>query len=219
MPASFATAAALAARGVTRAFVVGADGLSEELELAGVEVLKAGATTEPFSEAAFERVVLEGEPVGAVVVGMDATCDLRTLTLASLHLQRDERCLFASTNPDAFDVVGGRRMPGNGALVAALATASGRGAPDLTCGKPAPALAESLVSTFGLDPARTVVVGGKGLTDALLTFAKVSAGMRGASLAGTFLGVPVLGIDAVCVVVGVALGAYTWENQRPPSDA
>ena len=65
----------------------------------------------------------------------------------------------------------------------------------------------------------SVVVGGKGLTDALLTFAKVSAGMRGASLSETFLGVPVLGIDAVCVVVGVALGAYTWENQRPPSDA
>ena len=65
----------------------------------------------------------------------------------------------------------------------------------------------------------SVVVGGKGLTDALLTFAKVSAGMRGASLSETFLGVPVLGIDAVCVVVGVALGAYTWENQRPPSNA
>lgn len=177
VPASFATAAALAARGVTRAFVVGADGLSEELELAGVEVLKAGATTEPFSEAAFERVVLEGEAVGAVVVGMDATCDLRTLALASLHLQRDESCLFASTNPDAFDVVGGRRMPGNGALVAALATASGRGAPDLTCGKPAPALAESLVSTFGLDPARTVVVGDRVDTDMALAGRMGCAGL------------------------------------------
>ncbi|KAH8080314.1 phosphoglycolate phosphatase [Aureococcus anophagefferens] len=87
VPASFATAAALAARGVTRA-VVGADGLSEELELAGVEVLKAGATTEPFSEAAFERVVLEGEAVGAVVVGMDAACDLRWPSVAAFAARR-----------------------------------------------------------------------------------------------------------------------------------
>ena len=60
----------------------------------------------------------------------------------------------------------------------------------------------------------SVVIGGKGLTDALLTFAKVAAGMRGVSLSDSFLGVPVLGIDAVCVVVGVALGSYTWSTMR-----
>ena len=42
----------------------------------------------------------------------------------------------------------------------------------------------------------SVVVGGKGLTDALLTVAKVSAGMRGASLSETFLGLPVLGTSS-----------------------
>lgn len=60
----------------------------------------------------------------------------------------------------------------------------------------------------------SVVIGGKGLTDALLTFAKVAAGMRGVSLSEQFLGVPVLGIDAACVVVGVALGSYTWSTMR-----
>lgn len=65
----------------------------------------------------------------------------------------------------------------------------------------------------------SAVIGGKGLTDALLTFAKVAAGMRGASLGDTFLGAPVLGIDAVCIVVGTALAKYTWETQRPPDDA
>lgn len=33
----------------------------------------------------------------------------------------------------------------------------------------------------------SAVIGGKGLTDALLTFAKVAAGMRGASLGDTFV--------------------------------
>lgn len=60
----------------------------------------------------------------------------------------------------------------------------------------------------------SAVIGGKGLTDALLTVAKVSAGMKGASLSETFLGVPVLAIDAVCVVVGAALASYTWSTMR-----
>ena len=62
----------------------------------------------------------------------------------------------------------------------------------------------------------SAVIGGKGLTDALLTVAKVAAGMRGASFADTFFGLPVLGIDAACVVVGASLAKYTWDNQRPP---
>ena len=38
--------------------------------------------------------------------------------------------------------------------------------------------------------------------------------MKGASLSETFLGVPVLAIDAVCVVVGAALASYTWSTMR-----
>lgn len=60
----------------------------------------------------------------------------------------------------------------------------------------------------------SAVIGGKGLTDALLTVAKVSAGIRGASLAETFLGVPVLLIDALCVVAGISLARYTWTTMR-----
>ena len=63
----------------------------------------------------------------------------------------------------------------------------------------------------------SAVIGGKGLTDALLTVAKVAAGMKGVSLSETFLGVPVLAIDAVCVLVGAALASYTWSTMR--SDA
>ena len=60
----------------------------------------------------------------------------------------------------------------------------------------------------------SVVIGGKGLTDALLTVSKVAAGMRGASLDETFFGVPVLGIDAACVLTGASLGLWTWRTMR-----
>ena len=61
----------------------------------------------------------------------------------------------------------------------------------------------------------SAVVGGKGLTDACLTIAKVTVGVRGASLADEFFGIPVLAIDAACMAAGGALAAWTWENQRP----
>jgi hypothetical protein len=60
----------------------------------------------------------------------------------------------------------------------------------------------------------SVVLTGKGVTDALITVAKVSAGIRGVSLSETFYGVPVLAIDAGCVALGLALGVVTW-RARP----
>ncbi|KAJ1460544.1 hypothetical protein M885DRAFT_420557, partial [Pelagophyceae sp. CCMP2097] len=60
------------------------------------------------------------------------------------------------------------------------------------------------------------ILGGKGLTDALLTFAKVASGMKGATLTEEFLGAPVLAIDAACVVAGALIAKYAWDNQRPP---
>ena len=62
--------------------------------------------------------------------------------------------------------------------------------------------------------AASAVVGGKGLTDAAITLIKVSIGFKGASLSEEFLGLPVLGIDGACVVVGVALATWTWQTQR-----
>jgi hypothetical protein len=37
---------------------------------------------------------------------------------------------------------------------------------------------------------------------------------KGASLTEEFMGVPVLGIDFVCLTVGVALGTWTWQNMK-----
>jgi hypothetical protein len=60
----------------------------------------------------------------------------------------------------------------------------------------------------------SVVLTGKGVSDALITVAKVSAGIRGASLSETFYGAPVLAIDAACAALGLALGLLTW-RARP----
>ena len=60
----------------------------------------------------------------------------------------------------------------------------------------------------------SLVLFGKGLSDALITIIKVNIDFPGASLTEQFMGVPVLAIDAVCVVVGVALASWTWKTMK-----
>jgi hypothetical protein len=55
---------------------------------------------------------------------------------------------------------------------------------------------------------------GKGFGDALITLIKVNIDFPGATLAEEFLGVPVLAIDAACVVVGAALASWTWNTMK-----
>jgi len=60
----------------------------------------------------------------------------------------------------------------------------------------------------------SLVLSGKGFTDAIVTVIKVNMGFQGVSLMEKFMGVPVLAIDFVCVVIGVALGTWTWNTMK-----
>lgn len=149
------------------AYVIGSAGVEEELRAVGIEVVRSDA--QPFDEAAF-AVAEPDQRIGAVIVGSDPNFSFSALAMASLCLERIEGSLFVATNDDAFDLVGGRRLPGNGCQVAALQAACGR-PPDAVCGKPSADLAEYLLSSFALDPARTIVVGDRCDTDIALAHA------------------------------------------------
>jgi hypothetical protein len=60
----------------------------------------------------------------------------------------------------------------------------------------------------------SLVLAGKGLSDAIVTLIKVNMDFPGASLMEEFMGINVLAIDAVCVAAGVALGVWTWQTMR-----
>ncbi|KAJ1448755.1 HAD-like domain-containing protein, partial [Pelagophyceae sp. CCMP2097] len=165
LPSSFISARYLAKRGAQKAFVIGAAGLVEELRLAGVEVVQTGGGAKLSAEA-FASFALE-TGVGAVVVGHDSAANFRDVAVASLYLDEDPDCLFVSTNHDAFDVVRGRKYPGNGVFVAALAVAAGR-QPDATCGKPSTDLVEYIRETFLRHGEAACVVGDRLDTDMAL---------------------------------------------------
>ena len=187
VPSSFVAARWLARTmpDVRKAFVVGAGGLVDELRDAGIDVLTARdfdlPGSNPLSNEAGASLAVLAEAVdrhpdvGAVVVGHDTGFDFKSLCLASLFLERGT-VAFIATNPDAFDIVAGHRMPGNGCFVASIATVAGR-APDAVCGKPAPDLATYLLSEYTLNPLRTCMIGDRLDTDIALAHAMGSSSL------------------------------------------
>ena len=133
-------------KGRVRAFVVGEEGLVEELVALGHEVL----------------TVSEAEDADAVVVGLDRNLTYSKLEAALNALEAG--ALFVATNRD--HALPGRRgmKPGAGAIVAALEVASGRKV-EYMAGKPEKWMLEAALEAAGR-PKRPVVVGDRVDTDA-----------------------------------------------------
>ena len=88
---------------------------------------------------------------------------------------------FVATNPDAADLLGPGLMPGAGAIVAAVAAATGT-EPEMYAGKPSGFLLELLKGNY-VDMAKTLVVGDRLDTD--VAFGKAgNAGMTVMTLSG-----------------------------------
>lgn len=148
-----------------RLYVIGSQGLCEELIDAGFDV-QGGPSTEPASMNRDDLAAypFDEHPIDAVVVGHDVEFTFRKLSIANVLLQKNPRALLIATNLDAFDIVGdGRHIPGNGCVVKALEHCSARTA--VVVGKPSPILAQLLSSIAGMDPARTLFVGDRLDTD------------------------------------------------------
>jgi hypothetical protein len=61
----------------------------------------------------------------------------------------------------------------------------------------------------------SIVLFGKGFSDALITLIKVYIiDFPGSSLTAQFQGIPVLGIDILCVIFGSLLGLWTWKTMK-----
>ncbi len=118
---------------------------------------------EALTDRGFE-VVATG-PCEAVVVGYHRHFNYDGLDVASAAIRAGAR--FVATNSDATYPGPAGLLPGNGSLVAAVATAAGRG-PDIVAGKPHPATVALVRERFG---ARGVMVGDRPSTDGALALA------------------------------------------------
>ncbi|HVW32045.1 MAG TPA: HAD-IIA family hydrolase [Acidimicrobiia bacterium] len=126
----------------SRVLACSGPGVVEALEAKGFEVVGAG-------------------PADAVVVGWHRTFDFDRLDRASAAIRAGAR--FVATNTDATYPAPDGLLPGNGSLVAAVATASGR-RPEVA-GKPEPPMVAMVRNRFG---DRGVMAGDRPSTDGAL---------------------------------------------------
>lgn len=123
---------------------------------ARVLVCAGAGVVEALGAAGLE--VVREEPAAAVVVGFHRDFDFDALDRASAAVRGGARFVATSTDP-TYPVPGGL-LPGSGALVAAVATASGR-EPEVA-GKPSAAMAALVRRRLGEDG---VVIGDRPSTD------------------------------------------------------
>ncbi|MGH2490698.1 MAG: HAD-IIA family hydrolase, partial [Candidatus Limnocylindria bacterium] len=123
-------------------FVVGANGLREEIRATGIPVRDASAL--PGVEPPDAAVALP-PPADTVVVGLD-------LHVTYAKIAEAQRCVlagarFVCSNRDRAYPVEGRLLPGAGSTVAAIEGATGRSA--ICIGKPGPFLFEEVLRRAG----------------------------------------------------------------------
>ncbi len=140
-----------------RVLVIGEEGLRQAL-------VEAGCT-----------LVETAEGAAVVVVGMDRALTWPKLVEAGLAIAGG--ATFIGTNPDRTFPTERGIGPGNGAILAALETATGR--PPIIVGKPEPHLFVEAMTRMAVPPEQTLVVGDRLETDIV---GGVRAGMRTALL-------------------------------------
>jgi phosphoglycolate/pyridoxal phosphate phosphatase family enzyme len=136
---------------------IGADGMRAELAEAGFEVTMAGDAAREHHGGPLDR------DYDAVIVGLDPHVDYRRLSVAMRAVEDGAR--FIATNADARYPTPVGFLPGAGAIVAAVASASGV-EPEII-GKPAPAMFRAIVEAADVPAPEAVVVGDNPDSDVL----------------------------------------------------
>ncbi|XP_007891714.1 glycerol-3-phosphate phosphatase [Callorhinchus milii] len=148
-----------------KVYVLGAEAVSEELRSLGIACIGPGP--DPLCGAMGDWAALPRDSdVGAVLVAFDPHFSYMKLVRAAAYL-RDPGCRFLATNTDTrLPLEAGAAIPGTGCLVRAVEAAAQRTA--TVIGKPSAFMFRCAAERFGLDPARTIMVGDRLDTDILL---------------------------------------------------
>eukprot|EP00931_Biecheleriopsis_adriatica_P062435 TRINITY_DN37621_c0_g1_i1.p1 TRINITY_DN37621_c0_g1~~TRINITY_DN37621_c0_g1_i1.p1 ORF type:complete len:343 (+),score=82.47 TRINITY_DN37621_c0_g1_i1:123-1151(+) len=166
---SFAAAAYLSSLGFDKkAYVVGEDGILQELEAANIRHVGGPSDAGKVVDlAAAGGGKLSPDPeIGAVVVGFDRHLNYHKLQYATKCLREIPGCHFVATNRDAVThLTADDEWAGGGSMVAALAASSQR--EPVLVGKPSQFMTEFLARRYGISPERMCMVGDRLDTDIL----------------------------------------------------
>ena len=147
-----------------KAYVIGHQGLCDELELIGISCI--GGPNDNDKKPEFNQgKSMEHDPeVGAVVVGFDANINYYKIQYAQLCLSENKDCRFIATNLDSVaHLTADQEWAEAGAMVGAIKGCTG--VEPVLVGKPSPLLVDYIAGKHGLDRARMCMVGDRLDTD------------------------------------------------------
>jgi phosphoglycolate phosphatase len=129
-----------------KAYVIGGQGIIEELRLAGFDAF--GGPQDGDKRVDFASEVAVDRDVFAVVVGVDPLLNYFKIHYAALCLLQNPGCLFLACNEDSRGHFSpNQEWPGAGASVASVAAVVGR-RPDAVVGKPSTFMAREVVEAL-----------------------------------------------------------------------
>uniref|UniRef100_A0A7C8ZIQ1 Phosphoglycolate phosphatase n=1 Tax=Opuntia streptacantha TaxID=393608 RepID=A0A7C8ZIQ1_OPUST len=149
-----------------KVYVVGGDGISEELQLAGFTSLGGPEDGKKMVDLKEHRFFKHDKGVGAVVVGLDPYINYYKLQYATLCIRENLGCLFIATNRDAVGhMTDLQEWPGAGCMVAAVCASTQK--EPVVVGKPSTFMMEFLLKKLNVDTSRMCMVGDRLDTDIL----------------------------------------------------
>lgn len=167
MSSAFAAALYCQEAGMTKkVYVIGQDGLIDELRRVGVEPVGLDDGPKKFHFGTFKPTDLDPD-VEAVVAGFDGAVSYYKLAVACSLLRYHPHVKFVATNKDMSFPDTHQLVPGGGMIIAAIEAGSGR-KPDVVAGKPSLGLLDIIArANPSFDRSRACMVGDRLDTDIL----------------------------------------------------
>ncbi len=135
---SYALGIYLKEKKLSSVYLIGTDGLASDLASHGIRIENSSA-------------------VSAVVVGLDPFFSYEKITVALKAIGKGAKLIVANSD-HSYPIENNRRLPGCGAMVAAIAAATNH-APDFNAGKPNTYILEFICKEHGLSAADICVIG------------------------------------------------------------
>lgn len=149
-----------------KVYVIGEEGISEELKLAGFTSLGGPEDGKKAVQLRPNFLFDHDKSVGAVVVGLDQYINYYKLQYGTLCIRENPGCLFIATNRDAVGhLTDLQEWPGAGCMVAAVCGATQR--EPIVVGKPSTFMMDFLLQKFNIPTSRMCMVGDRLDTDIL----------------------------------------------------
>lgn len=149
-----------------KVYVVGEQGIQEELDLKGIKHVGGPADADQKVELAPGMFLEHDHDVGAVVVGFDRYINYYKIQMATLCIRENPGCLFIATNTDAVThLTDAQEWAGNGSMVGAIRGSTKR--EPTVVGKPSEFMLANIAEKFGLRRDQICMVGDRLDTDVL----------------------------------------------------